>query len=698
MDAPSPCTPLVALEGVAIDIETTGLDPASARVIQLAAIRLTGMSVLSAAPADYLVNPGVAIPPVSTAIHGITDEKVADAPAFAEIWPAFADYLGRRVIVGYRTGFDLAVLRRECALAGMAWRDPPRLCVRTLALCVAPPTLADYSLEGLCRWLEVTVTNRHSALGDARAAADIWARLVPMLRQKGIRTLGEAVAAGAGLNSAEANAALFSKAPEPDMLAPSVAATSRLDSYAYSHRLRDVMSAPPVFAPGTMTVREAARLLIERKISSVLVEEAGQGPGIVTERDLLRAVAADQDDAPIGRLAGRPLKTVAANAHLYRAIGRMGRLGIRHLAVTEPDGRIAGLVTPRDLLRDRATEAIVLGDEIQAAGDAAALAAGRAKLVPLARALLADGMDARGICAVISAELCALTRRAAELAEMRMAAEGRGSPPVPYAVLVLGSGGRGESLLAPDQDNAIVYERGEAGGPVDAWFAALGGHLADTLDVAGIPYCKGGVMARNPEWRKSVEDWHATVDGWIRRSNPRDLLNVDIFFDAIPVHGDATLGDEVWKYAYRQGQSSAIFQKLLTELARSWRSPLGLLGGFRAEKGDRTDFKLGGLMPIFTGARVLSIRHGIWARSTPERLRGVAQAGGLNADAAETVLAAHETILKTVLAQQLTDARDGIALSNSVETARMEAGQKARLRQAVKDISLLIDAISEARL
>ncbi len=141
-----------------------------------------------------------------------------------------------------------------------------------------------------------------------------------------------------------------------------------------------------------------------------------------------------------------------------------------------------------------------------------------------------------------------------------------------------------------------------------------------------------------------------------------------------------------------------VFHKLLTELARDWRSPLGLFGGFRADKGDRTDFKLGGLMPIFTGARVLSIRHGVTARSTPHRLRGAAQAGALSAENAETILEAHETILNALLRQQLADAQAGVAPSNLVDTARLDAGAKSRLRQAVKDVSLLIDAIGEARL
>lgn len=205
-------------------------------------------------------------------------------------------------------------------------------------------------------------------------------------------------------------------------------------------------------------------------------------------------------------------------------------------------------------------------------------------------------------------------------------------------------------------------------------------------------------MARNAKWRKSLEDWHTTIAGWIRKSRPQDLLYVDIFFDCVPVHGNTALGEELWRDACRQAHGSVVFQKLLTEMARDWRSPIGLLGGFRADIGERTDLKRGGLMPIFTGARVLSIRHDVAARSTPERLRGAAAAGAMSMDAAEAVIAAHRTILAVLLGQQLKDAHDGLPPANLVETGALPAREKRRLRRAVKDIAILIDVIGEARL
>ncbi len=84
-------------------------------------------------------------------------------------------------------------------------------------------------------------------------------------------------------------------------------------------------------------------------------------------------------------------------------------------------------------------------------------------------------------------EVGALTRRATVLAEERMAAAGLGPPPTRYAMMVLGSVGRGESLLAMDQDNAIVFAEGEPDSAADRWFAALGGHAAAILHEVGVP-------------------------------------------------------------------------------------------------------------------------------------------------------------------------------------------------------------------
>ncbi len=692
-------TPLIALDAVALDTETTGLDSRNARIVQIAALPLAAGRMRPDDRFERLVNPGTPIPAAAVAVHGITDAKVASASPFSDIAGLLEAYIGRAIVIGYATAYDLAILEREYRLAG---RPVPRfraLDVRTLAR-LASPTLADYGLEALCQWLGVALRGRHSALGDARAAGEIFQALIPLLRAKDIRTLAEAEAASRALAERDA-AGIGGYTPAAQAPVDASPVLARIDSFPYRHRVRDVMSAPPVFASPETTVREAMRRIIEKRISSVFVRLASGAAGIVTERDLLRAIDADGEAAlskPIGPLAKAPLQTLPDDAFLYRAIGRIERLGFRHLGVTDATGAIVGAVTTRNLLGHRATTAIVLGDAIDSATAAAELAAAWGRLTLMARSLMEEQVGPLTICSVVSAEICAMTRRAAELAEEALRQEGFGSPPVPYAVLVLGSAGRGESQLAADQDNAIVYAEGAESGPEDLYFEQLGIRMSETLDAAGVPLCKGGVMARNRAWRKSVADWHATIDKWMTGERATHLLNVDIFFDCVPVHGDAQQADQVWAHAYDRAHAAIDFQNLLIEAARRRDNPFTMFGRFRVDEKGRIDLKKYGLMPIFTAARVLSIRHDVRARASAERLREAANKGGLPRAIVEAVIDAQRTLLATVIGQQLADTEIGVPLSTRVAVDRLNKAQKVRLKTALKAVDEAIELIAEGRI
>ena len=424
-------TPLIALDAVVLDTETTGLDARVARVLQIGAMRVSGGSLHASERFETLVNPGSPIPKASTAVHGITDAMVAPAPAFSEVAAALEAFVGRSIVIGHAIGYDLAVLEREY---GLARKPAPRLRtldVRALAR-LAAPTLADHSLDKVCAWLGIEIAGRHTALGDAEATGRAFLALVPLLRAKSIRTLAEAEAASRALAEQEARTT-GGYAPAAAELPAEKRALVRLDSFPYRHRVRDVMSAPPIFAAPDMTVREAVRLLIEKGISSVFVRTASGVTGIVTERDVLRAADAGEAglSAPLEAIMKAPLQSVGEDDFLYRAIGRIERLGFRHLGVTNANGDIVGAVTTRNLLRHRAATATMLGDEIDSAGTPAALASAWARLPLMARNLLEEEVDPHTVAAVVSSEICAMTRRAAELARSasRARAQGRRPPP-----------------------------------------------------------------------------------------------------------------------------------------------------------------------------------------------------------------------------------------------------------------------------
>ena len=693
--------PLIGIDAVVVDTETTGLDASKARLLEVAVVHIAGGHTEPDSAWCRLVRQGEPIRSAATAIHGIDAAKLTDAPAFAALWPELAAQIGDHIIIGHTVGFDIAILKRECQLAGISWQHPCLLDTRLLAQ-VAKPDLAGYSLDQLASWLGVEVSGRHSAQGDAMTTAGVFQALVPKLRERGIRTLAEAVTACRALTTVldEQHRAGWVEAVEAPRR-DTERMLGHIDSYPYRHRIRDVMSAPAKFVAPQTSIGSALQIMARERISSLYVAagDTEQPPqpaetGIVTERDVLRALAESGPavlDAPLSDIMSRPLAALSGRDFVYRAIGRMSRLGTRHLGVTDEAGRVSGALSARDLLRLRAEDAIMLGDELDAAEDVPGLGRAWSKLPQVAAGLLREGVSGRDVAAVISSEVSDLTRRAAVIAEQRLAAAGRGAPPCPYTVAVLGSAGRGESLLAMDQDNALVFAEGMADGPEDRWFAELGVHLADILHEVGVPYCTGGVMAKNPAWRGSLGTWRARVGSWIDRTRPQDLLSVDIFFDLYGVHGDTRLADMLWREAFAAARGKVDFAKQLVEAAGSNEPAFGWLGGLKTSSG-RIDLKKAGLFGIVSAARALAICHHVVARSTPARIAGIEAldlGAGRDLDA---MLDAQALFLDLVLAQQLVDMQHGRPPTNAVVVKSLSERDKDRLRAALRSIEH-IDAL-----
>ncbi len=708
--------PLVAAALVALDCETTGLDIARDRLVQVGGVRIRGGQVERGDHFESLVNPQMEIPEKSFAVHGIGEKDLLGEPVFSEIAGALDDWIGVSVVVGFSVGFDIAILRREHELAGIAWNPPACLDVALLARRVLP-ALPVYSLDTVASSLGINIVDRHSAMGDAVAAADMFVALLPGLRKAGVRTVGEALRVCRESRSAAPDDPLppWERLDESDGNEhfPDEHLPPALDARRYRLRVADLMQRDPEVIPQEQTVDEALSRMMERGISSVfLVRERGapvrpQTSGIVTERDILRAMERFREKAlllPLSRLATRPLHSIHAGEFVYRAVGRMTRTGIRHLAVHDDKGVVVGAISARDLLEGLDNNASVhLDDSIDLAETAEDLGRAWSTLAPVSRNLFEHGTDARDIARVVSRELCALTRRACELAEAEMAATDWGQAPAAWAMLVLGSGGRGESLLAMDQDNAIVYSdnsNGMSDANTDAWFSELATRVSATLDMVGVPYCKGGVMAMNRAWRRSLREWKDEIGAWVSRLHPEDILNVDIFYDARVVYGDLDLGSQLLDQAFAVGGASREFLSLLRLNACQYDSATGFLGRLRLREG-RLDAKKSGLMPIFSAARALAIQEGIRARSTRKRLEASMQALAGNRsmrEVHENLLEVHRVVLAAIVGQQLRDMSRGVPPSNLVAPAEMTPPARQRLKWALSRVDYVSNLLDVPRI
>jgi DNA polymerase III epsilon subunit-like protein len=173
---------------VALDLETTGLDARRDAIVAAAAIEF-----VAGEPRPVyvsLVNPRRPIPATSTAVHGITDAMVRDAPLTARALAQLTVGLGDGLVAGHGIAFDLAILRRECRVAGLPPVAPPALDTMKLVSRLFP-AWDDVSLDAAAARLGVEVCGRHTAEGDAIAAGRLLLALLPRLEGVGFRTIPE---------------------------------------------------------------------------------------------------------------------------------------------------------------------------------------------------------------------------------------------------------------------------------------------------------------------------------------------------------------------------------------------------------------------------------------------------------------------------------------------------------------------------
>jgi DNA polymerase-3 subunit epsilon/CBS domain-containing protein len=687
-------TPLIALPALVLDLETTGLDVRADRIVQVSAIAMQGDCLTEAPVLDSLIDPGIPIPPASTRIHHIQDADVSGAPAFAEVADQLKALFSGHVVIGHNVGFDMAILRHEAARAGIPWHEPEFIDI-ALLVGALQPSLPDLGLETVAASLGVEITNRHSARGDSLAAAQAWAKLVPLLRDNEIRTLGEVLTLAGrreDLIMRQTEAGWF-ETPGELIRVAHLPPVGRIDSYVFNRRLADVMRTPPQHVSPQTTLKAAAVAMSELEVGSLLVGVEGAGPqGIITRNDLLRVISQGTPDLKTGHVAevmSSPVECMHQREMLYRAIARMDRTNISHLCVVDDAGLAVGMVSLRNLLQHRARGAEMLSDALEAADDPPSLAAAYSRVASVAYHLLLEDMQGVDIARMISGELRALTARATQIAMTRMEAGGKGPPPADWCVLVLGSGGRAESLLGADQDNALIHTGSDADDP---WFAETGAIMTGLLDAAGVPLCKGGVMVSSAEWRGTTDAWRQRIDGWLLRARPEDLLNVDIFFDLTPVAGTPALAHDLHEEAVRAAARAPAFTNLLAQSVQAFAPRFSMIGRLPMNEG-RINLKRDGLLPLVSLARTLALRSGSTVRSTSERLRDSVAAGRISEGDAERLIELHARLLNCLLRQQIDDLQNGIALSGTVVPGQLSRDEQSQLKKGLKHLNTMVGEV-----
>jgi DNA polymerase-3 subunit epsilon len=183
--------PLRSLIYTVFDTETTGLNPSQGdEIIQIGATRIVNGKLLRQDAFEQLIDPGRSIPAASIPIHGITPAMVQGQPRIGQVLPVFHAYASDTVLVAHNAAFDMKFLQLKERSTGLRFDQPV---LDTLLLsAVIHPHQDSHHLEAIAQRMNITVLGRHTALGDALVTAEVFLRMIPLLAEMGILTLGQA--------------------------------------------------------------------------------------------------------------------------------------------------------------------------------------------------------------------------------------------------------------------------------------------------------------------------------------------------------------------------------------------------------------------------------------------------------------------------------------------------------------------------
>ncbi|MGH6814900.1 MAG: DUF294 nucleotidyltransferase-like domain-containing protein [Hyphomicrobiaceae bacterium] len=463
--------------------------------------------------------------------------------------------------------------------------------------------------------------------------------------------------------------------------------------------VRTHIRPPPVRVAAGTTVGDVVNRMTDlTSAAAVVVDGTGRPIGIVTEQDVVRRIAwRTAPDRPVETVMSAPVVTAGVDDYLFHAVAVMRRRKLRHIPIVETDGSLCGMLALHEALALLSGPTMTLIEQLTHEESVEGLQRIKAAQVELASALFDDNVPVPEVQALLTEINSDIHRRVVRRIAADLAADGWGGPPVAFSLIIMGSGGRGENFLAPDQDNGMIladYPETEHN-RITAYFVELADRMTRMLDAVGFPLCKGYVMATNPVWRKPLAQWRQQVDLWVRRRHERDLLNAQVLFDFHPIYGDAAPAHALRAHIARIVPKNSNFLHDIHAADSDHTVALNWFGGLRGRRDTHNrpgaiNLKMNGTLPLVEGVRLLALRAGIAETSTLARLDALKAKGMVQPQDHDYLVDAIQTITRLLLRQQVADFKAGRDVTDYVAKASLSKREKEHLVRSFRAIDTFI--------
>ena len=464
----------------------------------------------------------------------------------------------------------------------------------------------------------------------------------------------------------------------------------------FTNKVMNYMTDDFILVEKNELVKTTIEKLRKEKKSTVIIQENEKMIGIITEKDILKRVAFSADEkTKVDQVMTHPVKFVYEDDLLFHAVGKMRKLNLNHLPVLDMSLKIQGMIDMNTALQAELGDVVNQIDNMTYdEQDVSGLIKIKQQQVVLANNMLVRNAYPGDISYLLSFLNNVIYRRAIRLAEKRVGEKNIIEKIPEYSVIVMGSGGRMESFLHPDQDNGIIYEtNNEDPKKVDLYFNELAKDFTKTLDDCGIPFCKGDLMASNPLWRKSVSEWKNQIIQFLDNHTPQDMRNIDMLYDFRSIYGKKELAENLKIYLNEKLHEKKLLKFLYFSEEQS-DAAIGFFGQFILEKNDKENLGLlnlkhTGTLPLVESIRLYSIKHKVTKISTFERLNELNKLKVLTVDEVDFFKNTHRFMSNILLKNQVERTKQGLTIKNFIDPKTLLEREKKVLKIYLKQIRKL---------
>ena len=461
-------------------------------------------------------------------------------------------------------------------------------------------------------------------------------------------------------------------------------------------RVETLMAANPYSCSPETSIRDAAIMMRDKRVSCLCVVEGDTLKGILTVRDLANRSVAEghPTDAPVTSIMTVDPISLPPSAIGSDVLHAMMERHIGHLPIVEA-GKLVGIVTQTDLTRFQADSSAQLVGDVASAQTPQELAKITARIPQLLVQLVAAGNRHEVVTRLITDIADVVTRRLLTLGEAEF-----GTPPVPYLWLACGSQGRQEQTGVSDQDNCMILHNDlqERDRP---YFEMLAKYVSDGLHICGYVYCPGDMMATAQRWCQPLHVWREYFQGWIASPDTEAQMLASVMFDLRPIGGDVTLFDKLQDDTLKAASRNSIFVAHMVANSLKHQPPLGLLRGFATiRSGDHknsVDMKHNGVVPIVDLGRVYALQGQLRSVNTRARLQEAEAAKVISPSGARDLLDAYDLIAQTRLEHQATQIKSGEAPDNFMAPNDLSDFERSHLRDAFVVVKTMQSAAAQGR-